>query len=118
MSGEKYSIPFYRQKKTTDVQQKLNSFARTLNRRKFNLVLSKSGAHSPSTTRTFYDGPQGITVVDFKTDHVYTDAEVQRRAAHYRPQLTAYSRALERVLEKEVCRRVLCFLNAGKTVEV
>ena len=44
MSGEKYSIPFYRQRKTTDVQQKLNSLARTSNQRKFNLVLSKSGA--------------------------------------------------------------------------
>ena len=65
-----------------------------------------------------FETPQGVTVVDFKTDHVYTEAEVQRRAAHYRPQLTAYSRALERVLERKVCRRVLCFLNAGKTVEV
>lgn len=65
-----------------------------------------------------FETPQGVTVVDFKTDHVYTEAEVQRRAAHYRPQLTAYSGALERVLERKVCRRVLCFLNAGKTVEV
>ena len=44
MSGEKYSIPFYRQRKTTDVRQKLSSLARTSNQRKFNLVLSKSGA--------------------------------------------------------------------------
>ena len=65
-----------------------------------------------------FETPEGVTVVDFKTDHVYTDAEVEQRSAHYRPQLTAYSKALEQVLEKPVCRRVLCFLNAGKAVEV
>ena len=40
------------------------------------------------------------------------------RAEHYRSQLEAYSLALERVLEKNVVRRVLYFLRAGKTVEV
>ena len=51
--------------------------------------------------------------MDFKTDRVLTDAEVRRRAEQYRPQLEAYSRALERVLERPVVRRELYFLRAG-----
>ncbi len=60
----------------------------------------------------------GLTVVDFKTDHVRTQEELQERAEHYRPQLEAYSVALEQVLEKRVSRRVLYFLTAGKAVEL
>lgn len=59
-----------------------------------------------------------LTVVDFKTDHVRTEEDIRLRTEHYRPQLTAYSRALEQVLERPVKRRVLYFLYAGITVEV
>ena len=65
-----------------------------------------------------FETAEGITVVDFKTDHVWTEAKVAQRAEHYRPQLEAYSRALERVLEKRVVRRVLYFLGPGQTVEL
>ena len=60
----------------------------------------------------------GLTVVDFKTDHVFTPQEVADRAERYRSQLEAYSLALTRVLGTPVTRRVLCFLSPGKTVEV
>ena len=66
----------------------------------------------------WFETADGLTVVDFKTDHVFTDEDIEKRAAHYRPQLTAYSQALQQVLEKTVSRRVLCFLSAGKTVDV
>jgi ATP-dependent helicase/nuclease subunit A len=59
-----------------------------------------------------------LTVVDFKTDHVRTGEEIAQRADHYRTQLEAYSRALERVLEKKVVRRALYFLTPGTTIEV
>lgn len=65
-----------------------------------------------------FETAEGLTVVDFKTDRVRTAEEVAQRAAHYRPQLEAYSLALERVLEKPVIRRTLYFLSAGATVEV
>ena len=65
-----------------------------------------------------FETAKGITVVDFKTDNVHTPEMVTDRAAHYRPQLEAYSLALERVLEKKVIRRTLYFLNAGETVDV
>ena len=63
-----------------------------------------------------FETEDGITVVDFKTDRVLTDAEVRRRAEQYRPQLEAYSRALERVLERPVVRRELYFLRAGTSI--
>ena len=65
-----------------------------------------------------FETGEGVAVVDFKTDHVWTEAEVTQRAEHYRPQLEAYSRALERVLEKRVVRRALYFLGPGRTVEL
>ncbi len=65
-----------------------------------------------------FETEAGLTVIDFKTDRVYTAQEVRARAEHYRPQLEAYSLALSRVLEKPVARRVLYFLAAGKTVEL
>ena len=65
-----------------------------------------------------FETAKGITVVDFKTDNVHTPEMVTDRAAHYRPQLEAYSLALERVLEKKVIRRTVYFLNAGETVDV
>lgn len=65
-----------------------------------------------------FETAEGLTVVDFKTDSVSTPAEIQARAEHYRPQLEAYSRALERVLEKSVIRRTLYFLTAGEIVDI
>ncbi|MBE6995535.1 MAG: helicase-exonuclease AddAB subunit AddA [Ruminococcaceae bacterium] len=65
-----------------------------------------------------FETAEGITVVDFKTDRVQPGQETAERAEHYRPQLEAYSRALEQVLEKRVVRRVLYFLHSGETVDV
>lgn len=65
-----------------------------------------------------FETEKGITVVDFKTDHVFRREDLLRRAESYRPQLEAYSRALAKVLEKPVVRRVLYFLSPGETVEL
>ncbi|MET0015767.1 helicase-exonuclease AddAB subunit AddA [Oscillibacter sp.] len=64
-----------------------------------------------------FETAEGLTVVDFKTDRVFEE-DVRRRAEHYRPQLEAYSAALERVLEKKVVRRALYFLSPGETVNL
>ena len=58
-----------------------------------------------------------VTVVDFKTDRV-SGRDLARRAEEYRPQLQAYSRALEQILELPVTRRVLYFFHAGEAVEL
>ena len=59
-----------------------------------------------------------LTVLDFKTDQVQTEWEIRRRAETYRPQLEAYSRALEQILEKPVVRKVLYFLTPGAEFEL
>ena len=65
----------------------------------------------------FAETEEGIIVVDFKTDRV-DGGEVLERAEQYRPQITAYSTALERITGKKVFRRVLYFLTAGQEVDV
>ncbi len=61
--------------------------------------------------------PEGITVIDFKTDRVSADG-VTARAEHYRGQLTTYKRALERIFRKPVLETVLYFLKPGKEVSL
>ena len=65
-----------------------------------------------------FETDAGLTVIDFKTDHVWSAGDIQARAEHYRPQIEAYSLALEQVLEKKVVRRILYFLSSGKAVEL
>ena len=55
---------------------------------------------------------QGLVIVDFKTDRILPQ-EAAQRAELYRPQLTAYSQALSRVLEAPVAERVLYFFAPG-----
>jgi ATP-dependent helicase/nuclease subunit A len=56
-----------------------------------------------------------VTVVDFKTDHV-TEDTIDQRAAGYRPQLDAYTRALSEVMETPVSRRVLWFFALNREI--
>lgn len=65
----------------------------------------------------YFETADGVTVVDFKTDRV-TPQSAPLRAAEYRPQLMAYSRALEEITGKAVARRVLWFFSVGCAVEV
>ena len=65
----------------------------------------------------YYETLEGITVVDFKTDRV-TKRSVSERAEHYRPQLEAYSRALEEITGKRVIRRVLWFFALNQSVDL
>ena len=58
-----------------------------------------------------------ITVVDFKTDRV-TGKQVSQRAEEYRPQLMAYTAALEQIMGMPVARRVVYFLHCGVAVEL
>lgn len=65
----------------------------------------------------WFETPEGITVLDFKTDRV-DERTVGDRAEEYRPQLAAYSRALEEVTGRQVCRRVLWFFALDRAEEV
>ena len=60
----------------------------------------------------------GLVIIDYKTDRVRMEEEIAERAALYRGQLRAYSKALSRILGKPVKRCVLFFLVPGRTVEL
>ncbi len=65
----------------------------------------------------YFETDEGLTVVDFKTDHVYGQA-LPARAKEYAPQLEAYAEALAEITGKPVKRRVLWFFSEGRAVEV
>ncbi len=65
----------------------------------------------------FAETDEGIIVADFKTDYV-TGETVDEKIRRYRPQVEAYSTALEQILEKNVIRKVLYFFRTGEVVEV
>ena len=61
--------------------------------------------------------PDGITVVDFKTDYV-TEETLNAVLARYRPQVDTYSRALERIYETKVKGTYLYFFHLRKLIAV
>lgn len=65
----------------------------------------------------YFRDENGVTVIDFKTDHVYGD-ELLERAEEYRPQLSAYAQALGKITGRPVSRRVLWFFSEGRAVEI
>lgn len=65
----------------------------------------------------WFDGPEGITVLDFKSDRVRPGGEAAR-GEEYRPQLEAYSRALERITGRRVAHRILWFFATGTGLEL
>src|SRR5918992_851032 len=61
-----------------------------------------------------YETPDGLVVVDYKTDALADDAAIDAAADRYRPQLGAYVLALESALGMPVSRCVLLFLAGGR----
>ena len=61
--------------------------------------------------------PDGICVLDFKTDRV-TEETIVERTAYYRGQLKTYKTALERILKRPVKEMYLYFLTAGREVKL
>ena len=60
---------------------------------------------------------EGITIVDFKTDRV-TEATIDERAEHYRPQVLAYADAMERIYRMRIRQAVLYFFEMDRFVKV
>ncbi len=57
-----------------------------------------------------------LTVIDYKTDNVRTDAEIQSRTEFYSGQIETYAAALSRIFSMEVKECILYFLTPGKAV--
>jgi ATP-dependent helicase/nuclease subunit A len=60
-----------------------------------------------------YRTPEGLVVVDYKTDHLPDEPSVDARLAHYRRQGAAYALAVERVTGLRVTRCVFVFCSPG-----
>ena len=59
--------------------------------------------------------PEGITVIDFKTDRVSAE-QAKARGESYRGQLETYRDALSRIFSRPVKQTILYFLKPGKEV--
>jgi len=59
------------------------------------------------------EAEDGLVVVDYKTDRVPGDADVDAALARYTPQGAAYALAIEQVLDRPVRRCVFVFAREG-----
>ena len=61
--------------------------------------------------------PDGITIIDFKTDFV-TEESLPIKAAHYRPQVEAYADAMSRIYQRPVKDALLYFFHMERFVSL
>ena len=61
--------------------------------------------------------PDGIVVIDFKTDHI-SSSQVQQRSDRYSPQLKWYCKAAGEILNAKVVSGYLYFLTPGISVKI
>ena len=64
------------------------------------------------------DDPDGLVIIDYKTDRVRTAQEIAERGKRYRGQILSYARAMERIHGKRVKQCLLYFITPGKTLEI
>ena len=60
----------------------------------------------------------GLVIIDYKTDAIRTDEQLEERRALYTPQLRAYAAACWRIFGKPVKSCVLYFLSMGREARV
>jgi ATP-dependent exoDNAse (exonuclease V) beta subunit len=64
-----------------------------------------------------YEAPEGIVVVDYKTDTVRSPSEVDATVGRYRLQGAAYALAIEHTLQRDVAAVRFVFTSGGLAVE-
>ena len=64
-----------------------------------------------------YDGPEGLVIVDYKTDAVADEAAVDAKLGQYRLQLATYAEALAVSTGLEVAAARLVFCRAAGAIE-
>ena len=92
---------------------------------KFSLLAPASLLDPAGTGETLLQGvvdcwleePDGLTVIDYKTDRVSRSGQAAR-AAEYAPQLRAYVWALERITGKRVNAAYLYFFSTGEAIRL
>ncbi len=106
----------------TPVGEKLRAGKPSLREFKFS-ILDEAGSGSLAGEKVLLQGvvdcalvePDGITVVDFKTDHV-TEQTLPERTARYFPQVEVYARALSRIYGMPVKAAYLYFFHLDRLV--
>ena len=110
----------------TPIGQKLRTGTPYLREFKFS-ILEDAGAFGPELEgeQILLQGvvdcallePEGITVLDFKTDGV-TEESLAHAVEKYRPQVQTYGRALSRIYEMPVIHQYLYFFHLNRFVEM
>ncbi|NLK01142.1 MAG: helicase-exonuclease AddAB subunit AddA [Clostridia bacterium] len=66
----------------------------------------------------FVEKPGGILVIDFKSDRIRNEGQLDERVKYYLGQLRFYTLALERILQKPVIGVYLYFVFLGEAVKL
>ena len=108
----------------TDLGRRLRISSDVLREFKFS-ILDDAGKYSPGMKgeKILLQGvvdcalieEQGITVIDFKTDHV-TDETVAQAVKRYKTQIQVYADAISRIYQKPVISAQLYFFKLNRFV--
>ena len=86
--------------------------------RELPLTMRVAGGTLEAVVDLCFEGPEGLVIVDYKTDSLSSLTELSELAEHYRPQVGGYALALEALGAGPVSEAVLLFLSvAGGVVE-
>jgi ATP-dependent helicase/nuclease subunit A len=88
----------------------------------FVFALSLAGSGERTIVRgvidCLLDTPAGLILIDYKTDHIRDERDLEERLAGYRVQLQLYALAAGALFERPVARAALAFLRARRIVNV
>ena len=111
----------------SDLGKRMRSCPRMLREFKFSLLCDAAEIYGAAAGEQLLlqgvvdcclDEPDGLVIIDYKTDRVRTAQEIQERGKRYRGQILSYARAMERIHGKKVKQCLLYFITPGKTLEI
>lgn len=108
---------------TTEIGALLSRHAKRLRREVpfvFALPVGDSGARTivRGIIDCLLELPDGLMIVDYKTDHVRDATDLEARLVGYRVQMQAYTQAASAIFARPVTRAALVFLLARQVVDV
>ncbi len=66
----------------------------------------------------FIEEEDYITIIDYKTDQVFSEKDIKERAEFYRGQMEVYAKSISRICGKPVKCCVLYFLSTGREISL
>lgn len=78
----------------------------------------KGDVHVSGVIDFIYKLDDGWTIIDFKTDHVEKEEDIEKLTRHYAKQLLFYKAAFERLTNEKVHKTKLYFVTPNKVVDV